>query len=142
MEQWLAPNQAFLDNWLALSSEIVDKYHPDFMYFDWWIGQPAFKPALQQFAAYYYDRSAERGQQPVLTYKGESMPANVATLDIERGKLDTLRLLPWQTDTSVSIHSWGYVDHDRVPHGQVAYPSTHRHGFEEWQPASECRSEI
>ena len=33
-------------------------------------------------------------------------------LDIERGKIDTLRLLPWQTDTSISIHSWGYVDHD------------------------------
>ena len=40
------------------------------------------------------------------------MPANVATLDIERGKLDTLRLLPWQTDTSISVHSWGYVEHD------------------------------
>ena len=33
------------------------------------------------------------------------MPANAATLDIERGKLDTLRLLPWQTDTSISVHS-------------------------------------
>jgi alpha-L-fucosidase len=40
------------------------------------------------------------------------MPADVATLDIERGKLDTLRLLPWETDTSVSIHSWGYAEHD------------------------------
>lgn len=112
LEAWLAPNQAFLDNWLALSSEIVDKYHPDFMYFDWWIGQPAFQKSLQQFAAYYYDRSAERKQEPVLTYKLEAMPANAATLDIERGKLDTLRLLPWQTDTSVSIHSWGYAKHD------------------------------
>ncbi|HEX4066857.1 MAG TPA: alpha-L-fucosidase [Acidobacteriaceae bacterium] len=112
LEAWLAPNQPFLDNWLALSTEIVDKYHPDFMYFDWWIGQPAFQSSLQQFAAYYYDRSAEWNQQPVLTYKDESMPANVATLDIERGKMDTLRLLPWQTDTSVSIHSWGYVEHD------------------------------
>jgi alpha-L-fucosidase len=112
LEQWLAPDRAFVDNWLALSSEIVDKYHPDFMYFDWWIGQPAFKPALQEFVAYYYDRSAERNQQPVLTYKGESMPADVATLDIERGKLDTQRLLPWETDTSVSIHSWGYAEHD------------------------------
>lgn len=113
LEEWLAPNTAFVENWLALSTEIVDKYHPDFMYFDWWIGQPAMKPALQKFAAYYYDRSAEENHQPVLTYKQESMPANTATLDIERGKLDTLRLLPWQTDTSVSIRSWGYVEHDQ-----------------------------
>jgi alpha-L-fucosidase len=112
LELWQPPDQAWLDNWLARSTELVDKYHPDFFYFDWWIGQPAYKPALQQFAAYYYDRSAERNQQPVLTYKEESMPANTATLDIERGKLDTLRLLPWQTDTSISVHSWGYVEHD------------------------------
>jgi alpha-L-fucosidase len=113
LERWDPPNQAFLDAWLARSTELVDKYHPDFYYFDWWIGQPAFKPYLQQFAAYYYDRSAEQRLQPVLTYKEESMPANVATLDIERGKLDTLRLLPWQTDTSISIHSWGYVEDDQ-----------------------------
>jgi alpha-L-fucosidase len=112
LERWLPPEHAWLDNWLARSTELVDKYHPDFFYFDWWIGQPAYKPGLQQFAAYYYDRSAEDGGHPVLTYKEESMPANTATLDIERGKLDTLRLLPWQTDTSVSIHSWGYVEHD------------------------------
>ncbi len=113
LERWLPPNQAFLNDWLARSTELVDKYHPDFFYFDWWIGQPVFKPDLQQFAAYYYNQSAHRGQHPVLTYKEEAMPANTATLDIERGKLDTLRLLPWQTDTSISIHSWGYVEHDQ-----------------------------
>jgi alpha-L-fucosidase len=112
LERWVPPNERFLEEWLAKSTEIVDRYHPDLMYFDWWNGQPAFKPVLQQFAAYYYDRSAERQQQPVLTYKLEAMPANTATLDIERGKMDTLRLLPWQTDTSISIHSWGYVEHD------------------------------
>ncbi len=112
LELWLPPDQPFLNAWLARSTELVDRYHPDFIYFDWWIGQPAFKPYLQQFAAYFYDRSAQRNQQPVLTYKEESMPPNAATLDIERGKLDTLRLLPWQTDTSISVHSWGYVEND------------------------------
>ena len=112
LEMWLPPDKKFLDMWLAQSSELVDLYQPDFIYFDWWIGQPAFKPYLQQFAAYYYDRSAARNRQPVLTYKEEAMPPNTATLDIERGKLDTLRLVPWQTDTSISIHSWGYVEND------------------------------
>jgi alpha-L-fucosidase len=112
LELWLPPDKPFLDQWLAQSTELVDRYSPDFFYFDWWIGQPAFKPYLQQFAAYYYDRSAQRNRAPVLTYKEEAMPPNVATLDIERGKLDTLRLLPWQTDTSISVHSWGYVEND------------------------------
>jgi len=111
-EQWLPPDKPFLEDWLARSTELVDKYHPDFFYFDWWDGQPEFIPYLQRFAAYYYNRSAQRGVYPVLTYKIEAMPANAATLDIERGKLDALRLVPWQTDTSISIHSWGYVEHD------------------------------
>jgi alpha-L-fucosidase len=111
-ERWLPPDKNFLEDWLARSSEIVDKFHPEFIYFDWWDGQPAFEPYLQTFAAYYYNRSAQHGEHPVLTYKLEAMPANAATLDIERGKMDSLRLLPWQTDTSVSIHSGGYVEHD------------------------------
>ncbi len=112
LEQWLPPNKAFLDDWLARSTELVDKYHPDFFYFDWWIGQPAFRPYLKRFAAYYYNEAAQRHQGVVMTYKLEAMPANTAVLDVERGKLDELRLLPWETDTSVSIHSWGYVKND------------------------------
>jgi alpha-L-fucosidase len=112
LERWLPPDAAFLDDWLARSAELVDKYHPDFFYFDWWIGQPAFRPYLKRFAAFYYNEAARRAQPVVLTYKQEAMPANTAVLDIERGKLDAVRLLPWETDTSVSIHSWGYVAND------------------------------
>jgi alpha-L-fucosidase len=112
LERWRAPDAAFLDDWLARSGEIVDKYHPDFLYFDWWIGQPAFQPYLKRFAAYYYNQAARHNQNVVLTYKQNDFPENAAVLDIERGKLDTLRLLPWQTDTSISIDSWGYVKND------------------------------
>jgi alpha-L-fucosidase len=112
LERWLPPDKAFLDDWLARSTELVDKYHPDFLYFDWWIGQPAFRPYLERFAAYYYNAAARRKQPVVLTYKEHAFPENAAVLDVERAKLDALRLLPWQTDTSVSIHSWGYVNND------------------------------
>ena len=112
LETWLPPDQAFLDDWLARSTEIIDKYKPDILYLDWWIAQPAFQPYLQRMAAYYYDRAAERNTGVVLTYKGYAFPENAAVLDIERGKLDALRLLPWQTDTSISVKSWGYVQND------------------------------
>jgi alpha-L-fucosidase len=112
LERWLPPDRWYLRDWLSRSTELVDKYHPDFLYFDWWIGQPAFQPYLQKFAAYYYDRAAEWHKGVVLTYKEHAMPENTAVLDIERGKLDALRLLPWQTDTSISIKSWGYVKGD------------------------------
>src|ERR1700743_1606233 len=96
LEDWLAPDKAFMDDWLARSAEIVDKYHPEFMYMDWWIGQPAMSPYLQRFAAYYYNEAAQRKQGVVLTYKEHYFPENAAVLDVERGKLDALRLLPWQ----------------------------------------------
>ncbi len=112
LETWLPPDKAFLNDWMARSTEIVDKYHPDFLYFDWWIGQPAFQPYLKRFAAYYYNQAAQRKQGVVLTYKQNDFPENAAVLDIERGKLDAIRRLAWQTDTSVSIHSWGYVKND------------------------------
>jgi alpha-L-fucosidase len=112
LERWLPPDKWFLRDWLSRSTELVEKYHPDLIYFDWWIGQPAFQPYLRKFAAYYYDRAAERHQRVAMTYKENAMPENTAVLDIERGKLDTLRLLAWQTDTSVSLKSWGYVSDD------------------------------
>jgi alpha-L-fucosidase len=121
LETWLPPDRAFLDDWLARSAELVDKYHPDLLYFDWWIGQPAFQPYLERFAAFYYNQAAARkkpadrnsGPGVVVTYKMNDFPESAAVLDVERGKLDLIRLLPWQTDTSVSIHSWGYVDNDQ-----------------------------
>jgi alpha-L-fucosidase len=112
LERWLPPSRAFLQDWLARSTELVDEYHPDFIYFDWWINQPAFAPYLKRMTAYYYDAAAARHQGVVLTYKLQAYPAGAAVLDIERGKLDALRLRPWQSDTSVSINSWGYVKGD------------------------------
>ena len=41
------PTKAYLDDWLARSAEIVDKYNPDLIWYDWWIGRPAFKPTLK-----------------------------------------------------------------------------------------------
>jgi alpha-L-fucosidase len=103
---------AFLNDWLARSAEIVEKYHPDIMYFDWWIGQPSVRPYLARFAAFYYDESRKHGTAGVIDYKFDAMQENSGTLDIERGQLEATRALPWQTDSSVSNHSWGYVEND------------------------------
>jgi alpha-L-fucosidase len=34
LERWLPPDRTFLNDWLARSTEIVDKYSPDLFYFD------------------------------------------------------------------------------------------------------------
>ncbi len=112
LQDWLPPSKAFLSDWLARTTELVDKYHPDLIYLDWWISQPMFQPDLRKMAAYYYNRSHSSGSVPVLTYKGFAFPSGSAVYDVERGGLAALRLRPWQTDTSVSVGSWGYVQND------------------------------
>ncbi len=109
----IQPDATFLDDWLGRTCELVDKYKPQIVWFDWWIEQPAFKPYLQQFAAYYYNRGLEWKQGVAINYKNEAFPPEAAVLDIERGKLGAIRELFWQTDTSVSIRSWGYIENDR-----------------------------
>lgn len=110
------PSKAFLDDWLARTAELVDKYQPQLIWFDWWIAQPAVHAHLQQFAAFYYNRGAAWGKGVAINYKkhgGESFPDTAGVLDIERGQLAAIRPLFWQTDTAVSKTSWGYVtNHD------------------------------
>ena len=106
-------SHAWADDWLARSAELVEKYHPDVVYFDWWIGQPSIRDHLVRFAAFYYNTSQQHGGVVgVINYKDFAMQENSAVLDIERGQLSDIRPLPWQTDTSVSDKSWGYIDHD------------------------------
>jgi len=106
-------SSAWADDWLARSSEIVEKYHPDIMYFDWWIGQPSIRPNLTRFAAFYYNASLKYGDHVgVINYKDWAVEEHSAVLDLERGQLGEIRPLYWQTDTSISNKSWGYIKND------------------------------
>jgi alpha-L-fucosidase len=111
-DDWTYVSPAYGNDWLARDAEIVQKYHPDIIFFDWWIGQPYIRPYLAKFAAYYYNESSKRGPVGIVTYKWVDMQKNSGVLDIERGQLDQTLDLVWQTDTSVSNKSWGYIDHD------------------------------
>jgi alpha-L-fucosidase len=110
-EDWTYVSPEFLDDWLARTAEIVDKYHPDLIYFDWWINQPAFRDRLAEFASFYYNQAENRGGA-VINYKYDAFEEHSATLDVERGQLSEIRPLHWQTDTSISNDSWGYIEGD------------------------------
>jgi alpha-L-fucosidase len=121
LSPWLAPlsndftyvSTAWADDWLARSAELVEKYHPDIVYFDWWIGQASIRPNLTRFAAFYYNNSLKYGDHVgVINYKDYAMQEHAAVLDLERGQLGDIRPLYWQTDTSVSNKSWGYIKDD------------------------------
>jgi len=116
--QELPASPQFAEDWLARTAELIERYEPQVLYFDWWIHQPPFKSYLPRLAAYYYNKAAAWQRGVVVPYKLDAFAPGTALFDIERGTSTTLRTDPWQADTAVSRTSWGYVEnHD--------YKSTH-----------------
>jgi alpha-L-fucosidase len=106
-------SEAWTRDWLARSAEIVEKYKPEIMYFDWWDGQPSVRRELTRFAAFYYNTMQENGKPTgVINYKDFAMQEHSGVLDVERGQLGGIRQLYWQTDTSVGNRSWGYIENE------------------------------
>jgi alpha-L-fucosidase len=106
----MPPNETFLDDWLVRTCELVDRYQPQLVWFDWWIEEPVFESYLQRFAAYYYNRGSAWQRGVAINYKHRAFPEGTAVFDIERGQLTDLRRPFWQTDTAVAKNSWGYVE--------------------------------
>lgn len=103
-------DKEYMEDWLARTCEIVDKYQPKIMYFDWWIQVEPMKPYLKKFAAYYYNRAAEWGKEVTINYKNDAYMYQTAVRDIERGQLSNISPDFWQNDTSVAKNSWGYTE--------------------------------
>jgi alpha-L-fucosidase len=99
----------FMDDWLARTCELIDKYRPQLLWFDWWINHVCWKPWLKRLGAYYYDRAAEWGEGVAINYKYGAFEEGTAVLDIERGQFAGASPRFWQNDTSVSRNSWGHI---------------------------------
>lgn len=105
-----APTAEFLTDWVERTCEIVDKYSPRLLYFDWWIQHVAAKPYLREIAAYYYNRGLELGYPTAICYKHDAMAFGSAIVDVERGKFAEAKPYHWQTDTAIARNSWCYTD--------------------------------
>ena len=103
------PTKEFLTDWLLRCCELVDRYHPRIVYFDWWIQHEAVRPYLRRFTAYYYNRSEEWGGG-VINYKHDAFPFGCGVPDIERGQFSEAKPFLWQSDTSVMRNSWCYSE--------------------------------
>ena len=105
-----SPTEEHMETWLAHTCELVDKYHPKLIFFDWWIQQYAWKPYLRKFAAYYYNRAEQWGVEVAIDAKFDAYVHGSAVKDLERGQLDHITPDLWQNDTSVARNSWGYTE--------------------------------
>lgn len=104
------PSTEYLEDWLVRTCEIIDRYQPSLLYFDWWIQHEAFRPYLTKMAAYYYSSAAARGQRVAIAYKHDAMMFGTGIVDMERGQFADVKPFVFQTDTAVARNSWCYTD--------------------------------
>jgi len=107
-----APTVQYMDDWLVRTCELIDRYQPMELYFDWWIQIEVMKPYLQRLAAYYYNRAAEWGKEVVIAYKHDAFAYGTAVIDIERGQFANPMPFLWQTDTAIAKNSWCYTENN------------------------------
>ncbi len=105
-----APSREYMEDWLMRTCELIDRYQPSIIYFDWWIEHSAAKPWIRKLAAYYYNQAAARGEEVVINYKHDAFLFGAAVPDVERGQFNEIKPYIWQTDTSVARNSWGYTE--------------------------------
>ena len=103
----------FVLDWYARTRELIEKFSPDVLWFDFGWHRDEFMPWRPRVAAYYYNHALEHGYEPILQYK-DKFPDGVAVYDIERGKLDDIREHYWQTDTAISYKSWSHIEDDEL----------------------------
>ena len=106
----ISPSEEFMEDWLLRTCELVDRYRPKMLYFDWWIQHRDVRPWLQKLAAYAYNRAAQRGETMVINYKHDAFPFGCAVPDVERGQFAELKPYVWQTDTAIAYNSWCYTE--------------------------------
>ena len=109
----LEPSESFMSDWLLRTCELIRRHPSDVLFLDWWISvADEWQPYVARMAAFYYNTKAAIGETGVITTKFDSMPSGASVLDIARGQACAVQPWPWQTDTSISTQSWGFLEND------------------------------
>ena len=98
----------------------MDKSDCDLYYFDWGWNKPEWREENYhaKFAAYLYNKGIETGKGTfgspgmVLCSKRNDIPTHAGVRDLERRQMAKIEKDVWQTDTSISVYSWGYSTED------------------------------
>ncbi len=107
--------ESHVRKWFDISMEIINKYHPDIIYYDFDLSNAAFdryKDANRYLMLenYYNLSKAWEGCEGVVcNFKNTAFTAAQAVLNSERAALGYIDPTPWQTDTSVGRKSWCYT---------------------------------
>ena len=95
------PTQEFLDQWLGKVNEVVKKYQPELIWFDFGLSRVITPEYQRRMFADYYNWAARNNLQVGVAHKHRDLHKYTGILDFERGREDQLTPYPWLTDTSV-----------------------------------------
>lgn len=110
---WYSTNPVWHAEWSKRIHDLVESYHPDLLYSDG--GLPFGLTGRTLLADYYNSNMAAHGGKLEAVYNCKSHHGNAennqfvaesCVHDMERGVLDGIQPLPWQTDTSIG--DWFY----------------------------------
>jgi alpha-L-fucosidase len=110
---WYTNNKRFHQIWFNRIRDLVDSYQPDLLYSD---GGLPFGIVGRSLVAHMYNSSIARAGKLEAVYANKDLGSGEfhkewAVQDVERGVLNGINPLPWQTDTSNG--DWFYSEHDR-----------------------------
>ncbi len=104
------PESQWLEEvWLGKLKEVIDRYHPDIIWFDSWLDQIP-EEYQKEFCAYYLNDAEKLGKEVVIVRKQEDLPLEISVDDLEKSRKNRLEEKTWMTDETVSTGSWCYTE--------------------------------
>lgn len=109
-DTWYTRDPRFHQVWFDRMRDLIDTYEPDLLYSD---GGLPFGEVGRSLVAHMYNSSIARGGKLEAVYNCKDLGSGEfhkewAVQDVERGVLNGINPLPWQTDTSNG--DWFYSD--------------------------------
>lgn len=99
----------FNDIFLSKLGEVIDKYEPDFIWFDGQLPEIREQTHLN-FLSYYFNKATRWNKDVLVTTKKLQFPQDIAVLDFEKGGTSALTPWPWLNDDTISTGSWCYTE--------------------------------
>ena len=103
------PEKWYEEVWLGKLKEVIDKYHPDIIWFDYVLGEIP-ENYRKEFGAYYFNQSVHRDQEVVIVRKQHDLPLNMSVEDLEQSRKNVIGTKTWMTDATISDGSWCYTE--------------------------------
>jgi len=115
------PSTRFCELWRDKVLEVMDRYHPDIVYFDTrsFIIPETYR---MEMLAHYYNAAHQLGREVTITFKEHDFAQGSGLADFEAGQLASKASFEWQTDDVLDWNSWAYLEKPNYkPAGRIIH---------------------